>query len=281
MKINTSYPYPVINKNNDDYKDSSFKAAFDIKHSFGEIVIHVDFYLENDEIQRLIEKETCVFMLHVECGQTSYRNAFRTIRNTLDISIPAEKLRGKIEIHSFIIANEKIEDYSNNRLNDWFQGIPISFEKGNILAIGEGIETTLYDDTLELLNLPSIAKVTKSLKNDYMEVEYNSDIISISLPEYEYKQYATKAKSNLKNTILSNIILPSLVYIFTKVSENSEELEEYTWYQVLEKIFEENNYRLEDVGTDSLSALKAAQMVLRKPIKTSFEEIEKFHKMED
>jgi len=47
------------------------------------------------------------------------------------------------------------------------------------------------------------------------------------------------------------------------------------------KIFDENNFQIEDVGTDSLSALKAAQMVLRKPLKTSFEEMEKLNHTED
>ncbi|MFD0824419.1 hypothetical protein ACT8ZR_01965 [Neobacillus sp. M.A.Huq-85] len=46
----------------------------------------------------------------------------------------------------------------------------ITFEKGNILAIGHAIETNLFEVHLELLNLPSIAKVTKLLENQFMEV---------------------------------------------------------------------------------------------------------------
>jgi len=80
---------------------------------------------------------------------------------------------------------------------------------------------------------------------------------------------------------LAAVIVPALVYVFSKVSEANGDLEEYTWYQVMDKIFRENNYRLEDVGTDTLSPLKAAQLVLRKPLKASFEEIEKLHRTED
>ncbi|WP_226036722.1 hypothetical protein [Aquibacillus saliphilus] len=281
MKISTSYPYPVLYMNNDDYINSSFHSKINIQESFGEVQIHLQFELENEGMKRLMEKSEGVYLIHVECGQTSYRNAFKTNKVTLEISIPTEKLRGKIAIHSFIIANQRIENYTNNTLNEFYQEMPITFEKGNILAIGDAIETTLFEDNSEILNLPSIAKVTKSLKNDFMEVDIHSNIITISLPDYEYNQYATNAKSRLKNTILSTVIVPSLVYVFSKMKDNKEDLEDYKWYQVLEKIFDDNNYRLDDVGSDSLSSLKAAQLVLRKPLKTSFEEIEKFNRVEE
>jgi len=281
MKINASYPYPVLYMNNDDYQKTSFSTKMDVKEEFGEVKIEAHFYLDNPEIKRLIENRFCVFLIHVECSQTSYRKAFETHQERLEISIATHQLRGKIVLHSFVIAKEAIHNYTNEYLNDWYKGIPLAFEKGNILAIGEAIETTLIDDHTEFLNLPSIVTVTKSLKNDYMDVDIHSNNITIYLPEYEYHQYAMSAHSPLKNTILAAVIVPALVYVFSKISEANADLEEYTWYQVLDKIFQENNYRLEDVGTDVLSPLKAAQLVLRKPLKASFEEIEKLHRMED
>ncbi|SDN61784.1 hypothetical protein [Bacillus sp. OK048] len=281
MKINTSYPYPVLYMNNDDYLNSSFNTKIQVYESFGEVKIHADFALDNQGIQDLIQKQLTHYLIHIECGQTSFRQAYHTSNMTLDISIPTSELRGKISIHSFIIARGKIENYQSELLNEWFKDVPISFEKGNLLAIGDAIETTLFEENLDQLNLPSIAKVTKSNKNEFMEVDIHSDFITISLPEYEYKQYASNANSRLKNSILSTVIVPSLVYVFSKLQDNREDLEGYTWYQVLEKIFADNNLNIQDVGTDSLSALKAAQMVLRKPLRTSFEEIAKLTTLED
>lgn len=267
--------------NNDDYLNSIFNADFSLQESFGEVKINVNFTLDNEGIQELIQQNSCVYSLHIECPQTSYRKVFETTKQNLEISIPSDFLRGKILLHSFILANEKIENYHNNLLNGWFKYSTINFEKGNILAIGDAIETTLFEENLELLNLPSIMKVTKSLKNEFMEVELHSNTITISLPEYEYNQYGLNANSRLRSTILAAVIVPSLVYVFSKIKENREDIEEYTWFQVLEKIFAENHYNIDDVGTDTLSALKAAQLVLRKPLRTSFEEIEKFNSTED
>src|SRR5699024_2049521 len=132
----------------------------------------------------------------------------------------------------------------------------------------------------EMLNLPSIISVTSSAKGEYMEVDLTQDLIVVSLPKYEYEQYIHHRKSRLKNTILASVFMPVLVQVFSSLNQEYD-FEDSTWYQVLEKIFAENNVCIEDVGTDSLPALQAAQMVLRKPLKTGFEEIENFNKEEE
>lgn len=280
MKINTSYPYPVLYQNNDDYEDSSFHTTLDVTEAFGEVVIQASFVLNDEVMQNLIKSGDCSYAVHIECGQTSYRKLVTTDNSILEITIPGNRLRGKIELHSFVIANHTIENYSNPNLNEWYKGMPIRFEKGNLLAIGNAIEMTLFEDDKELLNLPSIVKVTQSKRNEYMEVDMTQDLLIVSLPKYEYEQYIYNRKSVLKQTILSNVFVPALVEVFSKIRD-SYDFEDTTWYQVLEKIFSENNVNINEVGTDRLPALKAAQMVLRKPLKASFEEIEIFNKERD
>src|SRR5690625_2641386 len=182
MKISTSYPYPVLSSHNDDYIESSFKTNIEVQEQFGEFVIDAEFYLNNEEMRELITSEDCSYSIHVECSQTSFRKMFKTKANTIQIKIPVEQLRGKVDIHSFVIAQKRIEHYQNNALNDWYKHVPLSFEKGNLLAIGDAIETTLFEDNMELLNLPSIVRINEVKKNDFMEVDYTSDLITISLP---------------------------------------------------------------------------------------------------
>jgi hypothetical protein len=274
MKINSSYPYPVLCKENDDYKLSRFDTEIYVETFFDELKIHGKFQLEDQVIQELLDNQKCAFAVHVECPQTCFRKLYKGTENVLEITIPQNQLLGKVTINSFIIATEPINNYSNEQLNDWYQGVPLSFEKGHIMAVGKTVEISLFEDDKDMLNLPSIVTISKNLKKEYMDVEIHYDNILIYLPEYEYNQYAYNANSSLKFTILSNVILPCLVYVFSKIQENKNDLEGYNWYKVMEKIFHDNNMRLEDVGTDSLSALKAAQLILRKPIKKSFEEIE-------
>ncbi|GAB6256930.1 hypothetical protein [Peribacillus sp. N1] len=276
MKLSNSYPYPVLHPNNDDYSNSSFQVEFVTEKVFGEFKIHAFFSLQNEGIEQLIQAGNAVYMLRVECPQTSFRKAYFNAKPEIHESIDTKHLRGKVNIHSFIIAQREITHYNNKSLNDWYKGIKIMFERGNLLAIGNAIEATLHEDNTELMDLPAIIDVHRGINKEYMEVEINSQIILVSLPEEEYDHYASYANTRLKSTIISMIFLPCLMEVFTRMKDDREEdLVEYTWYQVMEKIFKENNLQIEDVGTDRLPALKAAQLILRKPLKLSFKEIEK------
>ena len=282
MKISSSYPYPVIQEDNDDYEGSYFDVEFDVNESFGELKIYAKVQLDDPVVQGLIDEGRATFMVHVECPKTSYRQAFKFQDKYFDMSIPTKGLSGKVEIHSFIVAIDAIDHYQNNRLNEWFQDMPIKFEKGNFLAIGNAIEVMLNEDNTDLLNLPSIINIQRAKKNEYMTVDMTSNNIQIYLPSKEYDLYANHAKTMLKNTIISFVILPSLVQVFNDVATiGKEEFEHLVWYQVLDRIFEENNYDFSRVGTDSFPALQAAQMVLRKPVQASFNEIEKLSEVRD
>ncbi|WP_156576507.1 hypothetical protein [Bacillus luti] len=281
MKISNSYPYPVLYKENDDYYHSDFEVEFKVDDSFGELKIKGQFILQNEGIQNLIENEMATFMVHMECPQTSFRKTYLSKGETILISVKNHYLRGKVFVHSFVIAQKKISNYTNQLLNEWYKDTSINFEKGNFLAIGNAIEVMLLEENIEHMNLPSIVSIYKSKEKEIMEIELHAHNIGIMLPEFEYEQYEQSANSMLKNTILSLIIMPCLLEVFSRVAENKEEYEEYTWYQVIERLFRENGHSISDVGSDSLSALAAAQLVLQKPLKTSFEEIEKFHRLGD
>ncbi len=281
MKISNAYPYPVLHEENNDYENSSFNVDIDIQKAFGELSIKVKFQLDNEDMKSLIDSEDAVYMVHIECPQTSFRKAYRTFQDSDEIVLPTKNLTGKVDIHVFIIAHRDIPHYKNRLLNAWYQDAEIHLEKGNFLAIGKAIEVTLHEEDTELMDLPSIVSIHRDQKNDFMEVDMHAHNIIISLPANEYDQYASYANTMLKNTILSLVILPSLTQVFSQVNENRADLEEYTWFQVMDKIFKENNHRFEDVGTESLSALKAAQLVLQKPIKASFTEVEKLNTVED
>lgn len=281
MKINASYPYPVLFEGNDDYTNSSFETTYDLRTLFGKIQVDVGFTLQNQGIQKLVDDGLCKFVIQIESPLTSYRQLFKTTDKQLTIEIDETNLRGKVSLHSFIIATTKIEGYSNGKLSDWFEGAHIVFEIGNFLAIGNAIETDIVDNQFELMDLPSVMKVRLAKGIDVMEVDFSSHDIVVALPEKEYMQYANHANSMLKNTVLTMVILPALTYVFSRMIDSDVAEEDYVWYRVLEKKFQENGYAIEDVGTDELSALKAAQLILQKPLQSSFLEIEKHAEMED
>ncbi|QCR31032.1 hypothetical protein [Lysinibacillus sp. SGAir0095] len=280
MKFNNSFPYPVLSSENDNYKNSKFETSIEAQKSFGQLYINLKCNLQDSVISRLIGEEKAKYALHIECPQTSFRQIFQSDDPFIVATIPDNRLRGKVDVHPFILANKRIEDYDNPSLNDFYKGFPITFEKGNLLALGEAVEITLFEEDEESQNLPSIVTIRRSESAKDMVVSLNSPQIIIELPKHVYDNYAQNAGSRLKETILSLVILPSLIDVFYSLKEDSADYSEYKWYQVLEQIFKKNNVPFSHIVDGTLPVLKAAQMVLQNPLEKAFEEIHKLNEAE-
>lgn len=278
MRFNYSFPYPVLSPENDDYKGSSFESSVEAQKTFGELYITLQCRLQDDEIARLIHEGKAKYALHVECPQTSFRRIYQSEDSKIVATIAENLLRGKIEVHAFIIANEMIQGYTNPNLNEFYKDVSITYEKGNILALGEAVDIILHEDDLESQNLPSIVTIRRSEGAKEMMVSLSQDYIIIELPKAVYDQYAANAQSSLKETILSMVILPCLMEVFYALKENgAEEYSEYKWYQVMEQIFRRNSVPLNQIIDTDFPVLKAAQMVLQNPLEKAFSEIQKLN----
>ncbi|MFD2446594.1 hypothetical protein ACFSO7_21885 [Bacillus sp. CGMCC 1.16607] len=281
MKFNPALPYPILSKENNSYNNSSFDVLVDPKKSFGQLVLEVEFALKNDNLQELIDQGKAIFALHIECPLTSFRSLFKGDQKTLTIKIEEQQIRGRIDVHAFILANDHIVDYTNPDWNTFYFGIPITYEKGNILAFGSAGEIVLQEEAAEEQNLPSIVTVRRAGNREYVGIELGTNQILVLLPEQLYKQYADYGSSRLKATILSMIILPALIDVFHTIKADPSAYEDTRWYQVLVQIFENNHVPFERVLNDLMPVIEAVQLVLRNPLIASFKEIEKLLGQED
>ncbi|WP_433595418.1 hypothetical protein [Lysinibacillus xylanilyticus] len=281
MKFNPSLPYPVLSKGNDSYNNSSFNVNVVAKKSFGQLVLEAEFELNNAGLKNLINQGKAVFALHIECPHTSFRILDKDDQQTLTIKIDEQYLRGRIDVHAFILANERIIDYTNMDWNSFYTGVPITYEKGNTLAFGGAVEIVLHEEAKEEQNLTSIVTIRRVGNRKFIGIELGADQILVLIPEKLYKQYAEYGGSRLKDTILSLIILPALIDVFHTIKAEPSAYEDNRWYQVLEQIFDNNHIAFERVLNDKLPVIEAAQLVLRDPLVASFTEIEKFLAQED
>lgn len=281
MKLNSELPYPVLSKDNDHYINSSFDVEVEVKKVFGELVIDANFLLNNSGIESLIAEEKACFVLHIECPQTSYRVVKKSFTNRLTINIDENILRNKIDVHPLIVANDRIENYTNSNWNEFYSSLLITYEKGNILASSDAIELILHEDSTETQNLPSIVTIRRVEKLEFMSVDLGMEQIIIELPQKVYNQYAQYGDTRLKETILTLVILPCLIDVFHILKEDTSSFEDYHWYQVLMQIFENNHLSFTKVINEEISVMEAAQRVLRNPLIASFKEIDKLLSEED
>ena len=97
--------------------------------------------VENQDIERLLSDGRAKAIMVVECSATVFREKYEIGIEPKDISIPIGNLNDKVEISSFIYANQDIEHFNSNDFLEDFADFDFSIEKYDILAVDDGFTT--------------------------------------------------------------------------------------------------------------------------------------------
>lgn len=281
MKINSLYfPYPVLSNYNNDYLGSFFDVAYEIiEKGFNSQSILIKFKLEDSNIENMIAKGQASMMAHIECSVTSYRKVYRLSKYDKEIEIPidSDKMRNKVEISTFIILNEDLEEYRNNSINKLIYGeeyIARNLEKGNILAAVYTIDLHIDVEADDFESISSIIRVGES-KDKFLEVDLDGDIILVKMPKKQHEQYVKLSGGVYSDIIMTSTILPSLVHVLDMLGDKRYRgvYSDLTWYRVIKSKLLLKDIDIEDIN-DGYSSLKLAQMILESPLERALDSIE-------
>jgi hypothetical protein len=260
--ISRSYPHPVVG-NADDVPEAAFQAAYEYTSDKQFYFITVTVTCSSDSLNRMIEKVTASYVLHVECGNTLYREAFDFFEKTKQIDIPASKLNGNVEVNCFIRATRPLNKYRVDGAHKDYDGAAFDLGTADILAIAEG-QTFEAEPQDTLQRIGSIMVIEESPKPDDhpMEVEFSTNKIRIRLCKPDFARYKElKSIPTLASHLTTTIVLPVLIEALRLVKEDEASLEDLKWYRNLRG-------RLENIGMlDDDDFLKGAQMLLNMPIR--------------
>lgn len=263
------YPYPVLANFNDDYVDSKFNIIVIIQSFPNELIIQFKPELDNDGIKELIEKDMAYCCVHIECSLTSYRKIVQVPLGGLEYSIPADNIEGPISFCPFIVANKEISNYTNIKLNKDYDGATFDLEKGNILAIGQEVQTRVEKENDDLANVPSIFAVTeiKDPQRKDIVIDNAGNKINIQLPTdtfFEFK-VAMSSNPNSMSVLHSMIIIPALMKCFEDMKSKPEEFytyEDRRWFRALKKAMKKINLELSEENIMSIDAFSVAQKLM-------------------
>lgn len=266
---NRLFPYPIVGFGYDDYETTEFNTDIERNYVGNKLNIKVTMDINNSEIQKLINNDYLIYVIHIECPQTFYRNIFKTKDKQIEIEIDDSKISGKLEISTLLIANKDVYNYSNYDLNEDYKGISFSFDKGNILGIGKQIKLDVNKNKEELGKIPSIFSIIMKKGDDKdFSVNINDDKIKVLLCEKDY--YSFKKISNVKKfqgVIHSMIALPSLIFVFQEMKYGGiEDYEDYRWFKGLKRSLENYKIPLNKETLNKYETIKLSQLVLDAPI---------------
>lgn len=266
MKVKArNFPHPVLNPVSDDFQKGYFKGNIleqVEENDMLEFSISLD--LNNTELQDLIQSKKASFNIHFECISTMQRLTFSESKLVFKISIAKELLNKKVDVNFFILADQKIENYTNIDVHPDYTGVRFRIQKGDILAFSES--QTIHIEKQPISNTNSIFKVSKATdpKAPSMNVDFTDNQIEITLPEISYEKVGhLQAFGNDCNKILiAMLYLPALIDTLFNVQdmakENELDLENISsldWYRTLEKKLQKMGYSIAELNLDEITRL--------------------------
>ncbi len=219
------FPYPVLNnsKNNSGFGDSNYQLMITITQNENYFIIEKAYVeVENQDIERMLADGRAKAIMVVECSATVFREKYEIGIEPKDISIPIGNLNDKVEISSFIYANQDIEHFNSNDFLEDFADFDFSIEKYDILAVDDGYTTKVVFDEDKDKKMSSIFSVIKSNNKDLnvMTVSSENKQIVIEMPS-QYFDYHDNMKhnDNFQNIFFAIIAIPALTQCLQEIKE--------------------------------------------------------------
>ena len=234
------FPYPLLNNEKlySQFKDSTFALQYE------ELITNENYVLKNIKCEvtnssliELINMERASIVCVIECAGTMFRKSYKLSTEPTSIIIPLTDLNGKISVSAYIVANEDIENYFSDDFFDDYEGINFYIEKNDILAVDDGFFNKIDFDEEQDTKKSSIFVIIKdkTIKDETMQIEYDSSKIIISLPEEQWNTYEkTKRIKKFESMYFSIIAIPALSYALASLQAKSESVDslrmDYKWF---------------------------------------------------
>lgn len=228
----------------------------------------------------MIQEQKAVYFLHIESPQSSYRTEVTTANDKVSLVMGKDELADSIEICTFIVAAEDIEDYHNPNFNALDADLHIALTKGSILAVGTQKEILIERKKQDARDADSLIHVEKRKAVEpasvYINTE-NDDYLMLGIDEKMYDTYFVLGKGKYRETVFSLLFMPAMVVVLSRmyhVSQSEDNyFEEKKWYQAIVDLLERAGYTLDSLSEDKDTLLEAAQVIFKNPISRALNEL--------
>ena len=238
---NRLFPYPILNNEKlySQFKESTFTLTYDEELTSDEYILKdICCELTNESLLGLINDKKARIVCVIECAETMLRKNYALTLEPSRIILPLRDLNGKISVSAFVVAIESIDDYFSSDFLEDYEDYHFRIEKHDILAVDDGFVSKVSFNEEEDTRKSSIFIVIKdrTIKDETMQVEYDTSKIIISLPEEQWNTYEkTKRLKKLESIYFSILAIPSLSYALSTLQSRREagveELRmEYRWF---------------------------------------------------
>ncbi len=276
-----TYPYPVLGEYTDAYQGVSFLAEAMPPETVGYAVqFSFSSYTDDAALNQLLTEGKAAVVHHVECPATSFRMAHQATDRDCVFTVEDKKLRGRVEVCSFIVATQDIHSFESPNFSEDYKGYLFELEKGCIMAYKNQYVAFIEKNRDDLLQTQSFVKIKKRADDKrFMSMEYSSDLVYVYLPVDSFRLWEDMMRKDGGNSAgISHalIIIPAMVEILEYLKGlhgEYDEISEFRWFRALDKILAKFQISLEMGDLQEHSSLELAQKLLDCPLENALEYI--------
>lgn len=281
MNINKiSFPQPVLGVADDVEGQLSFN--FNVQLSPDEIVLNVDVKLTNVSLQQLVDKEELAFCLEIQCPETFFRQSEFFFDKHKKITLPSDKLRGKVSVNLYLISMKNIKDYRLETFNQDYLGYHFEISKGEVLGIGGSGYFMAEKSWADFMSVSSFMEIQQGdYKQGPVKYDLEQDKIVIWLSKMDYKKYQQVYRDdNLANVFHTAIAYPALIYVLSYIISSKDfQYDEKSWYLHLRQR-SRNEKNLKDISEWEIHEVAdIAQQLLKNPLDRTLSGIEEIYEI--
>jgi hypothetical protein len=176
-----AFPYPVLRPQSNDYNGPDFQVNVQYSATEGSDTIdfEIDYLLSSEEILDEIGRGRANYVTLISCRDTYFRDVLVASDSKIYKSINKSNLRGEVQVLSYIVAIERINNFKSEDINDEFGDGPFSFNRGEVLAQDEPdiffVDRDLFKPVTSVFDLVK----NESLKETEWKVDLEQDHVQI------------------------------------------------------------------------------------------------------
>lgn len=233
------YPHPVLAYFSDDLVKCAFQSTIKTVTTTTAYKFNAICVTSSRDLNKLIKDNKAQYAFHVECASTRFRELFCSFEKEFSFEVPADKLNGRVEICSFILAAEDIPKYKNQNFNEDYDGTSFRIRKGDVLAVDRDRSFIADKETDPLKKIPSIFTVSVDTSRNAppLDIDATGNKVVIKLSKENFERYKMlKMNQNLHAVLASLLITPALISLLEMIKTEGAQVDEYEerrWYRAL------------------------------------------------
>lgn len=242
MKINSSFPHPVLGVNKGvmpDLEDDALQLV-SIDETSDTYVYNFALKQNNDQITQYITEKRAKYVCEVDCVRTFYKDTFSYETSDVKVEIKKANVTGHVDFYFYIVTMFGLPAYTN-RFNDDYRdpdtgAMPtFKLDTGAVLAaFGKYSDdvNTRFNNKPDLKSFIQVVKRQDTEMN--VDITLTNETINIELPVDMFTDFVAFNQDQYRGIFYTSLIFNALV----KGILNLEKKEDSTWADSIKAMVE-------------------------------------------